>query len=149
IILVNKTDLLSKEDVQAAKKGLTEQVAFCGHVPVLFSSTVSMAGLGGLLPLVEKLWAQCAQRVSTGELNRLVRLITERHQPPVVGGRRGKIYYMTQADSKPPTFVFFVNDDKLFQGSYIRYLENQLRKVFGMDKTPIRMVFRSSHKNDG
>ncbi|GAB1409966.1 ribosome biogenesis GTPase Der [Desulfovibrionales bacterium] len=148
VILINKIDLLSKEELALAKKGLADQIAFCAHVPVLFSSSVSMAGLGGLFPLVEKLWNQCAQRVTTGELNRLVRLITERHQPPVVGGRRGKIYYMTQADSKPPTFVFFVNDDKLFQGSYIRYLENQLRKVFGMDKTPIRMVFRSSHTNN-
>jgi GTP-binding protein len=55
---------------------------------------------------------------------------------------------MTQADSRPPTFVFFVNDEKLFGGSYVRYLENQLRKVFRMDKTPIRMVFRSSHDKD-
>ena len=84
--------------------------------------------------------------MSTGELNRLVKFVMERHQPPVVGGRRGKIYYMTQADAKPPTFVFFVNDEKLFGGSYVRYLENQLRKVFALDKTPIRMVFRSSHK---
>jgi GTP-binding protein len=65
-----------------------------------------------------------------------------------MGGRRGKIYYMTQAASKPPTFVFFVNADKLFHGSYVRYLENQLRKVFRLDKTPIRMIFRSSHDND-
>ena len=84
--------------------------------------------------------------MSTGELNRLVKLVMERHQPPVVGGRRGKIYYMTQADAKPPTFVFFVNDEKLFDGSYVRYLENQLRKVFGLDKTPVHMVFRSSHE---
>ena len=125
-----------------------DQFAFCGHVPVLYSSSVSMAGLGGLLPLVEKLWEQCGQRVTTGELNRLVKMVTERHQPPVMGGRRGKIYYMTQADSRPPTFVFFVNDEKLFGGSYVRYLENQLRKVFRMDKTPIRMIFRSSHDKD-
>ncbi len=148
IIVVNKIDLLTKDQLAKAKKELVEQFAFCAHVPVLFSSSVSMAGLGGLLPLVEKLWEQCGQRVTTGELNRLVKMVTERHQPPVMGGRRGKIYYMTQADSRPPTFVFFVNDEKLFHGSYVRYLENQLRKVFRMDKTPIRMVFRSSHNND-
>ena len=148
IIVVNKIDLLTKDQLAKAKKELVDQFAFCAHVPVLFSSSVSMAGLGGLLPLVEKLWEQCGQRVTTGELNRLVKMVTERHQPPVMGGRRGKIYYMTQADSRPPTFVFFVNDEKLFHGSYVRYLENQLRKVFRMDKTPIRMVFRSSHDND-
>jgi GTP-binding protein len=148
VILVNKIDLLAKDQLAKAKKDLVDQFAFCAHVPVLYSSSVSMAGLGGLLPLVEKLWEQCGQRVTTGELNRLVKLVTERHQPPVVGGRRGKIYYMTQADSRPPTFVFFVNDEKLFGGSYVRYLENQLRKVFRMDKTPIRMIFRSSHDKD-
>lgn len=148
VIVVNKIDLLSKDQLAKTKKDLVDQFAFCAHVPVLYSSSVSMAGLGGLLPLVEKLWEQCGQRVTTGELNRLVKMVTERHQPPVMGGRRGKIYYMTQADSRPPTFVFFVNDEKLFHGSYVRYLENQLRKVFRMDKTPIRMVFRSSHDNE-
>ncbi|MDO9582292.1 MAG: ribosome biogenesis GTPase Der [Desulfomicrobium sp.] len=148
VIVVNKIDLLTKDQLAKAKKDLVDQFAFCAHVPVLYSSSVSMAGLGGLLPLVEKLWEQCGQRVTTGELNRLVKMVTERHQPPVMGGRRGKIYYMTQADSRPPTFVFFVNDEKLFHGSYVRYLENQLRKVFRMDKTPIRMVFRSSHDNE-
>lgn len=146
VIVVNKIDLLTKEQLAVAKKEMVEQFAFCAHVPVLFSSSVTMAGLGGLLPLIEKLWKQCAQRVSTGELNRLVKMVMDRHQPPVIGGRRGKIYYMTQAEAKPPTFVFFVNGEKLFQGSYIRYLENQLRKVFRLDKTPIRMVFRSSHE---
>ncbi|GAB6113384.1 ribosome biogenesis GTPase Der [Desulfomicrobium salsuginis] len=148
IIVVNKIDLLTKDQLAKTKKDLVDQFAFCGHVPVLYSSSVSMAGLGGLLPLIEKLWEQCGQRVTTGELNRLVKMVTERHQPPVMGGRRGKIYYMTQADSRPPTFVFFVNDEKLFGGSYVRYLENQLRKVFRMDKTPIRMIFRSSHNKD-
>lgn len=148
VIVVNKIDLLTKDQLAKTKKDLVDQFAFCGHVPVLYSSSVSMAGLGGLLPLVEKLWEQCGQRVTTGELNRLVKMVTERHQPPVMGGRRGKIYYMTQADSRPPTFVFFVNDEKLFHGSYVRYLENQLRKVFRMDKTPIRMIFRSSHNKD-
>ena len=148
VIVVNKIDLLTKDQLAKTKKDLVDQFAFCGHVPVLYSSSVSMAGLGGLLPLVEKLWEQCGQRVTTGELNRLVKMVTERHQPPVMGGRRGKIYYMTQADSRPPTFVFFVNDEKLFGGSYVRYLENQLRKVFRMDKTPIRMIFRSSHDKE-
>lgn len=149
VIVVNKIDLLTKDQLAKAKKDLADEFAFCAHVPVLYSSSLSMAGLGGLLPLIEKLWEQCGQRVGTGELNRLVKMVTERHQPPAMGGRRGKIYYMTQADSRPPTFVFFVNDEKLFEGSYVRYLENQLRKVFRLDKTPIRMIFRSSHDTNG
>lgn len=146
IILLNKIDLFTKAQLAEAKKNLVQEFAFCAHVPVVFASTVTKAGLGGLLPLVDKLWEQCGRRVTTGELNRLVKFVMERHQPPVVSGRRGKIYYMTQAEAKPPTFVFFVNDEKLFGGSYVRYLENQLRKVFALDKTPIRMVFRSSHQ---
>lgn len=145
VILLNKIDLLTRAQLAEARKSLIQEFAFCAHVPVVFASAVTRAGLGGLLTLVDKVREQCVRRVSTGELNRLVKLVMERHQPPVVGGRRGKIYYMTQADAEPPTFVFFVNDEKLFGGSYVRYLENQLRKVFGLDKTPVRMVFRSSH----
>ena len=144
VIVVNKIDLLTKDQLAKTKKDLVDEFAFCAHVPVLYSSSVSMAGLGGLLPLIEKLWEQCGQRVTTGELNRLVKMVTERHQPPVMGGRRGKIYYMTQADSRPPTFVFFVNDAKLFHGSYVRYLENQLRKVLphGQDAHPHGFPFQ-------
>ncbi len=146
VILLNKIDLLTRAQLAAAKKDIVREFAFCAHVPVVFASAATGAGLKSLPPLLDALWAQCARRVSTGELNRLVKLVMERHQPPVVGGRRGKIYYMTQADAKPPTFIFFVNDEKLFGGSYVRYLENQLRKVFVLDKTPVRMVFRSSHE---
>lgn len=148
IVVVNKIDLLTKEQLARAKADMAHEIGFCGHVPVLYSSSITRAGLGGLLPLVEKLWAQCGQRVTTGELNRLVKLVMERQQPPIVGRRRGKIYYMTQAQAAPPTFVFFVNDEHLFPQSYARYVENQLRKVFHLDKTPIRMVFRSSHEKN-
>ena len=76
----------------------------------------------------------------------VVKMVTERHQPPVMGGRRGKIYYMTQADSKPPTFVFFVSDTERVRDSYIKYLENSLRKLFGIATAPVKVVCRASHK---
>lgn len=145
IIVMNKIDLLTKDQLARARQEVVHDFAFCAHVPILYSSSITRAGLGGLIPLIEKLWQQCQVRIGTGELNRLVKLVMERHQPPVVKGRRGKIYYMTQAAAQPPTFVFFVNDEKLFAGTYVRYLENQLRKVFRLDKVPLRMVFRSSH----
>jgi GTP-binding protein len=144
LILANKTDLLQRSELAAVRQHMGETFAFCSYAPIIFASTVTRAGLGGLLPLAEQIAAQCALRVPTAELNRFVRFATERQQPPSIGGRRGKIYYMTQPSSSPPTFVFFVNDPALFREQYMRYLENQLRKVFRLDKTPLRLVLRAS-----
>lgn len=145
IVAVNKIDLVPRRDVQKLKAGFADELRFCAHVPVVYTSTVTRAGLGGLLPLAEKLWVQCNVRVATGELNRLVSLATQRHQPPSTKGRRAKIYYMTQPTTCPPTFVFFVNDKALMKDSYTKYLENQLRKLFGLSMTPVRILYRSSH----
>ncbi|BDV01324.1 GTPase Der [Thermodesulfomicrobium sp. WS] len=145
ILVGNKIDLLARGEGERMRRTVQETFAFLSHAPLLFASTVTKAGLGGLLPLAEQVHAQSQVRVPTGELNRFVRFATERQQPPVVGGRRGKIYYMTQAKTVPPTFVFFVNDPAVFRQSYMRFLENQLRKAFGLDKTPVRLVLRSSH----
>src|SRR5215210_311682 len=82
------------------------------------------------------------KRISTGELNRVLRAASERQTPPVVRGRRPKIFYGTQAGVAPPTFVFFANDAALIHFSYRRYLENRLREEFGFDGTPVRLVFR-------
>lgn len=145
VVVGNKIDLLARGEGQRTRQAVQEAFSFLGHAPLIFASTVTKAGLGGLLPLAEQVHAQSQMRVPTGELNRFVRFATERQQPPVVGGRRGKIYYMTQAKGVPPTFVFFVNDPTVFRHSYMRYLENQLRKAFGLDKAPVRLVLRSSH----
>ena len=145
ILAVNKIDLVPRKDIQKLKTAIGDEVRFCSHVPVVYTSTVTRAGLGGILPLAEKLFEQCNVRVATGELNRLVSLATQRHQPPSTKGRRAKIYYMTQPTTCPPTFVFFVNDKTLMKDSYTKYLENQLRKLFGLSMTPVRILYRSSH----
>ncbi len=145
IVLVNKMDLVPRSEQGKLREVFKHELGFCSHAPVVYTSAVTRAGLGGMIPLAEKLWKQCQIRVGTGELNRLVKEATSRHQPPLVKGRRAKIYYLTQASSNPPEFVFFVNNPELLKPSYKKYLEKQIRKLFRLDMTPLRLVFRSSH----
>lgn len=145
IIVVNKMDLIPKEKRDQLKTYFKEELRFMPHVPVVFTSAMTKSGLGSLLPLAEKLWAECQKRVTTGVLNRTLQDAITRHQPPVVKRRRAKFYYLTQTDITPPTFVFFVNNPDLIRDSYQRYLENQLRKSFGLSMAPMRVHFRSSH----
>ena len=149
-VLVNKIDLIPKNDLPALRKHFQDALVQCPHVPILYTSTVTRAGLGGLLPLVERLKKECALRVGTGQLNRAMREAIERHQPPMVQRRRAKFYYLTQADEPVPTFIFFVNNPELIKQAYIRYLENSLRKIFTIRMAPLNVVFRSSHeRKDG
>ncbi|MFP4392047.1 MAG: ribosome biogenesis GTPase Der [Desulfohalobiaceae bacterium] len=144
LIAVNKVDLVPRKDRNKLKAYFEQELRFCPHVPKIYTSSVTMAGLGGLLPLADKLWQECNRRVGTGELNRLLQQAVGRHQPPVVKQRRPKFYYLTQVESAPPTFVFFVNDHTLIQPAYARYLEKQIRKIFGFFMSPIQLVFRTS-----
>ncbi|MFW5863260.1 MAG: ribosome biogenesis GTPase Der [Desulfohalobiaceae bacterium] len=144
LIAVNKVDLVPRKDRGKLKAFFEQELRFCPHVPRIYTSSVTSAGLGGLLPLAEKLWQECNRRVGTGELNRLLQQAVDRHQPPVVKQRRPKFYYLTQVESAPPTFVFFVNDHTLIQPAYARYLEKQIRKIFGFFMSPIQLVFRTS-----
>ncbi|MFW6054275.1 MAG: ribosome biogenesis GTPase Der [Thermodesulfobacteriota bacterium] len=144
IIAVNKIDLISRADLPKLKNYFEHELRFCSHVPRIYTSSVTRAGLGGLLPLAERLWAECKQRVGTGELNRILKAVTAKHQPAVVKGRRAKFYYLTQAKTTPPTFVFFLNDRSLVQDNYLKYLEKQIRKNFGFSMAPIQLVLRTS-----
>ena len=144
IMAVNKVDLIPRQDRPKLKEHYQRAIAFCSHVPIVYTSTVTKAGLGGILPLAEKVWRECNLRVGTGELNRVLTRATTRHQPPVLKRRRPKFYYMTQAETTPPTFVFFMNDHTLLQPAYKRYLEKQIRKSFGFSMAPVQMVFRTS-----
>jgi len=144
IVALNKIDLIPRPQRPKVKAYFEHELRFCPHVPVISTSSVTRAGLGGLLPLADKLWAECGHRVATGELNRVLQEVTTRHQPPVVKGRRAKFYYMTQAETTPPTFVFFMNDKTLLKENYAKYLEKQIRKRFGLSMTPVSLVFRTS-----
>jgi GTP-binding protein len=148
MVAVNKMDLVPKDQVQAYKKAMAQELCFCSHVPLVYTSAVTKAGLSGLLPLAETLYAQCGTRIGTGRLNRLLQDALQRHQPAVVKRRRAKFYYLTQPTTHPPTFVFFVNDPALIKTEYARYLERQIRKTFRLTMAPVRLTFRSSHSKE-
>lgn len=149
MVLVNKIDLVPRKlmpDLEASFKGMLE---FCPHVPLLYVSAKSGKGLGPVLPMAERIRAECHVRVGTGQLNRAMEEVLTRHQPPVVRRVRPKFFYLTQAETNPPTFVFFVNDADRIQTPYARYVEKALRRMFRIEHAPMRVRFRSSHKKKG
>ena len=148
-LLLNKCDLLSREQLTKVRKELERALAFCSHVPMLTVSARTGASLKKILPLAQRISEECALRIPTGQLNRAMEEVLGCHQPPIVKHARPKFFYLTQAESKPPTFVFFVSDATRVPESYLRYLERGLRKRFGIKHAPIRMHLRSSHAKDG
>ena len=151
ILVVNKWDLVEKETNTMDK--MTDEVrrdlSYMTYAPVLFLSALTGQRVNKLYQLINEVVAQSAMRISTGMLNNVLEDATARIQPPSDKGRRLKIYYMTQVGVKPPHFVAFCNDARLFHFSYQRYLENQLRAVFGLMGTPIKLTIRQKgDKND-
>ncbi len=149
IVLVNKSDLMDAKAVKEAERDYKDALVFCPHVPVLFVSALSGKNLKKIVPLAARIRTECYRRIPTGELNRSFEGILTRHQPPLVKGARAKFYYMTQAESAPPTFVFFVNNEERVLASYGRYVERSLREAFGIKHAPIRVHFRSTHVKKG
>jgi len=123
----------------------TDALAFCSHVPLLFISALKKRNLNKIVSTAKKIRSECGVRITTGQLNKAMKAVLERHQPPVVNRARAKFFYLTQAESLPPTFVFFVNSADRVLPSYARYLEKSLRKLFGILYAPVRIHFRSSH----
>ena len=149
IIAVNKWDLVEKDGktMDQQRKKLMKDFAFMSYAPIIFISAKEKIRLDRLFELIKFVDTQNAMRISTGKLNDVLADATARVQPPTDKGRRLKIYYMTQASTRPPTFVCFVNDAELFHYSYRRYLDNQIREVFGLEGTPTRMVVRERESN--
>ena len=144
IIAVNKWDAVEKDSdtMKNYKKKLSTDFSFMSYAPVLFISAKTGQRLDKLFDLIAFVHSQNSMRISTGKLNEVLAEATSRVQPPTDKGKRLRIYYMTQASTRPPTFVFFVNNSELFHFSYQRYLENQIREVFGLDGTPVRFIIR-------
>ncbi len=144
IIAVNKWDAVEKDDktLRQEQKKLEHHFAFMKYAPILFISAKTGQRVGKLLETINYVDAQNAMRVTTGVLNKILADATARVQPPTDRGKRLKIYYMTQVSTRPPTFACFINDKKLFHFSYERYLENQIREVFGLAGTPVRILAR-------
>ena len=144
VIVINKWDLVEKDTNTMDK--MTDEIrrdlSYMTYAPVLFISAKTGQRVEKLYQLINEVAAMNAMRVTTGMLNNILEDATARVQPPSDKGRRLKIYYMTQVGVKPPHFVVFCNDARLFHFSYQRYLENQLRAVFGLMGTPIKLTIR-------
>ena len=144
IIAVNKWDIVEKDGstMDAYRKKLMTDFSFMSFAPIIFISAKTGQRLDRLFELIKYVHTQNTMRISTGKLNDVLADATARVQPPSDKGKRLKIFYMTQASTKPPTFVCFCNRAELFHFSYQRYLENQIRSTFGLEGTPIRFVIR-------
>ena len=144
IIAVNKWDAVEKDGTTLDKyrKKLMVDFSFMPYAPIVFISAKTGQRVDRLFELIKYVNEQNTMRISTGMLNDILADATARVQPPTDKGKRLKIYYMTQASTKPPTFVCFCNKAELFHFSYQRYLENQIRSTFGLEGTPIRFVIR-------
>ena len=144
IIAVNKWDAVEKDDktMDAMRKKLMNDFSFMSYAPILFISAKTGQRVDRLFELIRYVDGQNALRITTGMLNDLLARATARVQPPSDKGKRLKIFYMTQASTRPPTFVAFVNSKQLFHFSYQRYIENQIRATFGLEGTPIRLLIR-------
>ncbi len=151
IIAVNKWDAVDKDGrtMDKERKKLMGDFGFMSYAPIIFISAKTGQRLERLFELIHFVNEQNSIRISTGKLNEILSEATERVQPPSDKGKRLKIYYMTQASTRPPTFVCFVNDKKLFHYSYQRYLDNQIRAVFGLEGTPTKFIIRERTQRNG
>ena len=144
IVIVNKWDLVEKETgtMEKMRKDIMRDLSFMSYAPILFISALTGQRIDRIFELINFVNDQTNMRITTGMLNDVLADAQMRVQPPTDKGRRLKIYYMTQTGVRPPSFVIFCNKRELFHFSYQRYLENQIRAVFGLEGTPIRMVIR-------
>ncbi len=144
IIVVNKWDAVEKDDktMKRMEDDVRRDLAYMTYAPVLFISALTGQRVDKLFDLINSVVNQAAMRIPTGVLNSVLADAQTRVQPPTDKGRRLKIYYMTQIGVKPPHFVIFCNDARLFHFSYQRYLENQIRSTFGLTGTPVRITIR-------
>ncbi len=145
VVAVNKWDLVEEKTDRTFDQyteWIRNEVPFLEFAPIVSISAKTGQRVGRVLELAVDIWAERRRRVPTGELNRMLMAATERTPPPLVRGKRPKLFYATQAAIAPPTFVFFASDASSVHFSYRRYLENRLRDTFGFDGTPLRLVFR-------
>ena len=150
IIVVNKWDLVEKDGktMDRMREDIRRDLSYMPYAPILFISALTGQRVNRLFELINYVNDQAAVRITTGMLNSVLADAQTRVQPPTDKGRRLKIYYMTQVGVKPPHFVIFCNDKKLFHFSYQRYLENQIRSVFGLEGTPIHITIRQKGEDE-
>ena len=150
IIVVNKWDAMEKETgtLEKYKKEVYERLKYLSYEPIVFISAKTGQRVHKLFDLINHVAEQNNMRISTSMLNQVINEAIAIVQPPTDKGKRLKIYYGTQGSTKPPTFVIFVNKKDLFHFSYERYLVNQIRKEFGLEGTPVRIIVREKNEKD-
>jgi GTP-binding protein len=143
VLVVNKWDLAVSQEVAEYNRYIRSQLKFMSYAPVVYISAKFGQGVDKVMPQAYQVYQERLKRLSTSEVNNVVQQAVAAHNLPRKGSKQLKIFYATQAEANPPTFVFFVNDAKLIHFSYQRYLENKLRQAFGFGGTPLRLVFKT------
>ena len=143
VVVVNKWDLMENGNVGEWDRHLKSQLKFMPYAPVVYASAKYGEGVGRILPEARQVYQQRLQRIATAEVNNVMQQAVADHVLPRQGRKRLKVFYVTQAEVNPPTFVFFVNDASMVHFSYRRYLESKLRQAFGFTGTPLRLIFRT------
>ena len=149
IIAVNKWDSIVKDDKTIYKftRKIQETLSFMQYAEMIFISALTGQRLPKLFDTIDAVIENCTLRISTGVLNEIMTEAVAMQQPPSDKGKRLRLYYITQASVKPPTFVIFVNDKELMHFSYTRYIENQIRNAFGFRGTPLKFIIRERKDN--
>lgn len=149
VIVVNKWDLIEKDDktMNEFTKRVRNDLAFLAYAPIIFISAKTGQRINRLLELIKYVAGQHAMRIRTGVLNEVISEAVMMKQPPIERGKPLRIYYAAQVSTKPPTFVFFVNYTNIVHFSYQRYLENQIRQHFGLEGTPIKIIYREKERD--
>ncbi len=144
IIAINKWDEIEKDNhtMEKFKKDVYDKLKYISYAPIIFISAKTGQRVDKLFDMINNVAKQNSIRIQTGVLNAVIEEAIAITQPPTDKGRRLKIMYITQASTKPPTFVIFVNNKDIFHFSYERYLVNHIRKEFGLEGTPIRIIVR-------
>ncbi len=153
IIALNKWDLAKERSregfVNEALDDVKKQLKFVSFAPIIFTSVYEPRRLKKMFNLFEEVYANYSMRVSTSVLNNLLAEAQGVNPLPTSGGRKGRIYYWTQAAAAPPTFILFVNNSSLIHFSYLRYLENRLREAFNFKGTPLKLLVKSRRRKGG
>jgi GTP-binding protein len=146
VIALNKIDLLSKDEIAKAEEAARDKISFAPFAPVVHVSAKTGRGTAELFRTIDEVATAYHKRVGTGELNRFFEQVLETRPPPTSGGRAPRLYYITQAETAPPTFVIMASSPESVHFSYQRFVANQLRKHFGFDGVPIKIVYREKRR---
>jgi len=148
VVALNKVDLLKRGEVGSAEDGARDKLTFLPYVPVVRTSAKTGRGISDLFAAIDRVRDEFYRRVTTGELNRFFEKVLDSHPPPTMGGRAPRLYFVTQAEVAPPTFIAMTNAPDSIHFSYQRFVINQLRKTFGFEGVPVRVYYRARRRRE-